>query len=187
MINNLTNYVNWLKNKNLSFTTIALYERVIKKYGDSLTNTKSIQNLFAKNLTNFQPSYLTLQSEIFKSYTGWLKLKIDWARITRIIPTHQKRYFNTISTEELELLKNARMERSENIWKRNSLILDLLFYSGIRVQELINLKHIDFQHHSGKNSIRILGKGNKVRDVFLPIWLTVKFEPNNSDYFFLTS
>jgi site-specific recombinase XerD len=183
---NLHRYINWLKNKNLSPTTISLYERVIKKYGDKLTNTKSIQNLFQRNLTQFQPSYLTLQTEIFKSYTGWLKLKIDWERITRIIPTHQKKYFNTISTEELALLKKTRIEKNQLIYQRNSLILDLLFYSGIRVQELINLKHADFQPNSGRNSIQILGKGNKMRYVFLPIWLTIQFEPNNRDYFFTT-
>jgi hypothetical protein len=69
-MNNLTKYLNYLKNKNLSLTTIALYERVIKKYGDQLTSTSSIQSLFTKNLTKFQPSYLVLQTEIFKSYTN---------------------------------------------------------------------------------------------------------------------
>ena len=183
MNNNLTKYLNWLSNKNLSSTTIALYERVIKKYRDKLMNTNSIQRLFEKNLTSYQPSYLTLQTEIFKSYTGWLKLKIDWSKIARIIPTQQKRFFNTLTIEELKLLKQTRIEKNPVIYQRNSLILDLLFYSGIRVNELINLKHSDFQHHS----IRILGKGNKERFVFLPIWLTIKFEKNNPDYFFLNS
>ena len=183
----LNKYLNWLKNKNLSVNTISLYERVIKKYGESLFSTKSIQRLFEKNLNNFQPSYLTLQTEIFKSYTGWLKLKIDWSKIARIIPIHQKKFFNTISIKELELLKQTRIEKSLAIHKRNSLILDLLFYSGIRVNELINLKHSDFKHNSGRNSIRILGKGNKERQVFLPIWLTIKFEKNNPNYFFLNS
>jgi site-specific recombinase XerD len=66
----LNKYLNYLKNKNLSPTTIALYERVIRKYEEKLANTNSIQGLFEKNLSNFQPSYLTLLSEIFKSYTG---------------------------------------------------------------------------------------------------------------------
>ena len=186
-MNNLTNYLNWLKNKNLSSTTISLYERVIKKFGDKLVSTKSVQNLFIKNLANYQPSYLTLQTEIFKSYTGWLKLQIDWERITRIIPAHQKRFFNTISIEELELLKQTRVEKNESIWKRNNLMFDLLFYSGIRVNELINLKHSDYQHNLGKNSVQILGKGNKFRYVFISPWLTEYFQPNNNDYFFLTS
>ena len=186
-MNNLNKYLNWLKNKNLSLTTIALYERVIRKYSDKLSNTNSIQQLFTKNLTNFQPSYLTLLSEIFKSWTGFWDLKIEWEKITRIIPVYQKKFFNTITIEELELLKKTRIEKNFLIHQRNSLILDLLFYSGIRVNELINLKHSDFRHNSGRNSIRILGKGNKERWVFLPIWLTIKFEKNNSDYFFLNS
>jgi len=180
---NLTKYLNWLKNKNLSPTTISLYERVIRKYGDKLIDTKSIQRLFEKNLIGYQPSYLTLQTEIFKSYTGWLKLRIDWEKITKIIPTHQKKFFDTISIEELELLKQTRIEKNFTIYQRNSLILDLLFYSGIRVNELINLKHSDFRH----DSITILGKGNKVRYVFVTPQIVIKFEPNNPDYFFLNS
>ena len=125
--------------------------------------------------------------EIFKSYTGWLKLKIDWEKITRIIPTHQKKFFNTLGVEELSLLKQTRIEKNPLIYQRNSLILDLLFYSGVRVNELINLKHSDFHHNSGRNSIQILGKGNKFRYVFLPIWLTIQFEPNNNSYFFTTA
>jgi len=58
-----------------------------------------------------------------------------------------------------------------------------LFYSGIRVNELINLKHSDFRH----DSITILGKGNKVRYVFVTPQIVIKFEPNNPDYFFLNS
>lgn len=176
-----------MRNKNLSVTTIALYERVIRKFGAKLNNTKSIQDLFAKNLTNYQPSYLTLQSEILKSYTGWLKLKIDWERITRIIPDQQKKIFNTLTIPEFELLKNTRIEKSLLIYQRNSLILELLLYSGIRVNELTNLKHSNFQHNSGRNSVQILGKGNKFRYVFLPIWLTIKFQPHNNAYFFLNS
>jgi integrase/recombinase XerD len=101
----------------------------------------------------------------------------------RIIPVYQKKFFNTISKEELELLKKTRIEKNLAIYQRNSLILGLFFYSGIRVNELINLRHCDFQ----QGSITILGKGNKVRHVFVTPQIVIKFEPHNSNYFFLNS
>lgn len=48
--------------------------------------------------------------------------------------------------------------------QRNLLILELLYASGIRVSELVNLKLSDFNFY--ERSIKILGKGNKERMVY---------------------
>ena len=58
--------------------------------------------------------------------------------------------------------------------------MDFLFYLGLRVSELINLKHRDYQD----NSLRILGKGNKIRYLPLPPFLVSHFQPYNNDYLF---
>ena len=47
------------------------------------------------------------------------------------------------------------------------LIIDFLFYTGLRVSELINIKLVDYQ--DGK--LQVHGKGNKIRYVFLPPFL----------------
>lgn len=58
--------------------------------------------------------------------------------------------------------------------------MDFLFYSGIRVSELVNIKHQDYQD----NSLKIHGKGNKVRYVFIPPELIKEINPYSSDYLF---
>jgi site-specific recombinase XerD len=51
------------------------------------------------------------------------------------------------------------------------------------VGELVKVKH----HHWQENLLRIHGKGNKVRQVFLPDFLTKYFQPYSRNYLFLTS
>src|SRR4051812_10130342 len=88
-------------------------------------------------------------------------------------------FFSTIDKQELEQLKTVQAERNPKTHQRNNLILDFLFYSGVRVSELVNIRHSDWQ---GK-SLRVHGKGNKVRQVLLPPFLFRKFNLT-SDYFF---
>ena len=66
--------------------------------------------------------------------------------------------------------------------QRNNLILDFLFYTGIRASELVNIKHCDYQN----NMLRIHGKGNKIRYVFLPDFLAKYFHSNKKDFLFKT-
>src|SRR6185369_17274061 len=93
----------------------------------------------------------------------------------------QKKFFDTITEPELTLLKQTQVERSPTIHQRNNLLLDFLFYSGVRINELIHIKHSDWQG----NRLKIHGKGNKVRYIFLPEFLIQHLDPNNPDYLFL--
>src|ERR1700752_3761193 len=76
-------------------------------------------------------------------------------------------FFSTLNNTELEQLKSVQAERNLTTYQRNNLILDFLFYSGIRVSELVNIKHRDYQ----EQSLRIHGKGNKIRQALLPPFL----------------
>lgn len=70
------------------------------------------------------------------------------------------------STDELNHLLNAKGVFPENFeGRRDALVIDLLYQTGIRRAELISLKinDIDF----ARNQIKVLGKGNKQR--LLPI------------------
>jgi len=60
-------------------------------------------------------------------------------------------------------------------------MLDFLLYTGLRVKELVNIRHSDYRNEQ----LRILGKGNKIRYVFVPEFL-VKYFNHSSDYLFLT-
>lgn len=54
-----------------------------------------------------------------------------------------RQLFDVLTYSELEQLKQVRIERSRPTYQRNNLILDFLFYSGLRVSELVNIKHSD--------------------------------------------
>ena len=84
-------------------------------------------------------------------------------------------YFNKISNPKKELylpkfLKNSELDKIFEVCKedtpinqRNTLIIELLYASGIRVSELVNIKLSDIDR--SEKSIKILGKGSKERIV----------------------
>ena len=57
-----------------------------------------------------------------------------------------------------------------------------LFYTGLRVSELANMKHRDYNPRL--RVLSVLGKGNKMRYVFLPPFLANQFNSNSQYYFF---
>ena len=61
--------------------------------------------------------------------------------------------------------------------------MDFLFYTGLRVSELVNIRHKDYANEQ----LRILGKGNKMRYVFLPPFLVQYLNPYSSNYLFTNS
>jgi integrase/recombinase XerD len=82
----------------------------------------------------------------------------------------------------LEKLKQTNTKTSQKTNKRNNLILDFLFYTGLRVNELINIRHSDYQNRL----LKVNGKGNKVRFILLPEFLTKNFDSYSKNYLFLT-
>ena len=100
------------------------------------------------------------------------------------------RYFEY---NELEELFNVS-DLSTNIGQRDRLLLEMLYATGVRVGELVNIKVSDID--SGTRNILILGKGNKERYVIygeyceeiLKLYLKdgrVLLNKKNSDYLFL--
>jgi integrase len=92
----------------------------------------------------------------------------------------QRKFFDTINETELAQLKQAKVEKNPTIHARNNLILDFLLYSGVRINELTNIKHSDWQG----NQLKVHGKGNKVRYIFLPEFLIKHLDPHSPDYLF---
>lgn len=179
---NLTKYLNYLKKRNLAFGTIKLHSIVLLKYKSLNFDTNNIQKLFSQFIIKDEVNYLKTKMQIFRTYCRFQKLKIDWDKISRIIPKLQPNFFDTINEDELAKLKQARFEESNEIYQRNNLAIDFLFYTGVRVGELVNIRHSDYQN----NSLRIHGKGNKVRFVFLPKFLINKISPYSHDYLFIS-
>ncbi|CAH1756992.1 10217_t:CDS:2 [Entrophospora sp. SA101] len=151
---NILQYTEYLQDKNLSANTIRLYLNVLDKFPQEF-NTANLKEYFRTNLKNYQATSLKTQQHALNSYIKFKKL-------------------------ELSLLKETKVEKNLAIHQRNNLILDFLLYSGLRINELVNVKHQDWQ----TNQLRILGKGNKVRFVLLPEFLIKHFNPISPNYLF---
>lgn len=182
-MNNLNQYFQWLHEQNISSETIRNYAWTVKQYGSREINTLQITHFLQTNQEKYEASSLINQKNALANYAKFQQKPIEWKKISRIIPRIQRKFYTTINEQELALLKQARFEQSQVFYERNNLILDFLFYSGLRVGELVKVKH----HHWQENLLRIHGKGNKVRQVFLPDFLTKYFQPYSRNYLFLTS
>ena len=78
------------------------------------------------------------------------------------MPKKEKRLPKFLESNELEILFNTPNINTP-LGQRNRLILEVLYASGIRVSELVNIKIEDIDFY--RKEIRILGKGNKERIV----------------------
>jgi integrase/recombinase XerC len=78
-------------------------------------------------------------------------------------PKKEKKMPNFLQYNELESIINS-IPLDEPLHVRNRLIIELLYATGLRVSELVNLKtnDIDYSNHE----IRVTGKGDKERIVF---------------------
>lgn len=87
---------------------------------------------------------------------------IETSPMTTIVsPKQSKRLPNYVEQKDTEVLFE-HVEFPDN-WEglMNKMILELLYCSGMRLSELISLKESQVDLH--KNSLKILGKGNKER------------------------
>lgn len=166
-INNsdLKDYQLWLEEKDLSIETIKSYLSSVKVFGSKEINTENMRDYIKKHLNKKEPSSLLTMMRNLAQYAYFAKQHLEWERIVRLIPKHQRKFFSTLNDVDYYLLRKARFELEDWVWERNNLIMDFLLYTGIRVSELIDIKLSNFENHT---TLNVLGKGNKARQVFLP-------------------
>jgi integrase/recombinase XerD len=176
------NYQIWLAEKGLTPGTIHIYLKIREYYGEKTLTTPKISQFIQAQVKKLAPPTCQLYLAGLVSYAKFLQIEksIQWTKIQNLIPQQSQRFFTTINQPELLRLKLARFEQQNQIYHRNNLILEFLFYSGVRISELTNLRHRDWEN----NSLRIHGKGNKVRYVFLPPFLTSTFKLGSLGYLF---
>ena len=78
-------------------------------------------------------------------------------------PKKDVRFPRALYLEQIETLFERNKERSDHLMLRDQVILELLYASGVRASEFVNIKIQDIDFRS--RSIRVLGKGNKERIV----------------------
>lgn len=167
-------YLNY--QKGYSENTIINYENDIKEFLEFL-NKENIDNLKEVNYSIVRFYLMDLYNKKFSRNSVSRKLSslrsffkyLHNEEIVKINP------FSLISSPKKEkklpkFLYNEDIEKIFNIpntktvlGKRDSLILELLYDTGVRVGELVNIKINDINYDD--RSIKILGKGNKERIV----------------------
>lgn len=172
-LNAFLNYLNY--ELNYSPKTIISYEENI--------------NYFLSYLTTQKINYLSLNKEDIRGFLKHLDQEnYSNASISQMLSSLRTYYkylikeniinnnpFKMIRNPKLakrlpNFLNNLQIEDLINIYDysnptniRNHLIIELLYSTGIRVSELVNIKIKDINFFD--NSIKILGKGNKERIV----------------------
>jgi len=91
-----------------------------------------------------------------------------------ILPKIQKKLPSFINTEEISLVSEIIDFQDDFYGKRDLLIMEILYCTGIRLSELVNLKETDIDIYS--MNIKVLGKRNKERIIPFPFSLKTILE-----------
>jgi len=157
---------------------VKAYERFLAETGMGIS-PESIKAFLAETKANGMPysaSTLSLRkTAIFqalqsKAFDIRLKAEIREKSKEIKVPIQDRKIYSekTLSESDIETLINA--SRSQENWKGESiaLIIETLAKTGLRVSELCGITLQDCTTTGKFTFIQILGKGKKVRRVFLP-------------------
>lgn len=168
------------------------YLKSVRKYPDNTVNSYlSDITIFKEYLSSLKINYLRIDKDTIREYLkvlgnsnyksssvnrilSSLKNYYDYLEYKHLIehnpfnsinrPKREKRLPNFINNNDYEEIIKKSLERTDFIGRRNTLLLELLYSSGIRISEAINIKIKDI--NMSDKSIRILGKGSKMRIVY---------------------
>ena len=155
-------YLNVETTINSYILDICKYLEYIKKDYDT-TNNKDIYN-YLKYLSDNSYSIYTVVRKIssIKSFYNYLSDEAIYEINLNIErPRFYKKLPHVLSIDEVDKLLDVKLENAFDY--RNKAMLELMYATGLRVSELINLtyQNIDLE----KKIVRCFGKGNKERIV----------------------
>ena len=195
----LENYINYLENvKNYSDHTCTAYKNDLEQYFDYLKNTN--KNLFEnEDFVDYLFSLELAKSTINRKLTSvnnfllWSskldKYKGKTFRKSENLKT-EKKLPNILTSNYINnLIDKLPTSTAKDV--RNKAIIELLYSSGLRVSELVNLKINDVKNDG---SLRVIGKGRKERILpmtdqaykIMTLWLKsnrAEFLKNNDNQF----
>lgn len=161
------------KIKNYSDHTINNYRRDLYSFNDYLTKEELdyfqvdyndiryyLNELYKKN---YHPSTVNRHISSLRSFFKYL-LKENLIKSNPMILINNlkkdKKLPNYLNVHDLDKLFET-VDSNDPLSQRNNLILELLYSTGIRVSELVNIKLTDINFHN--QTVKILGKGDKER------------------------
>ena len=142
---------------------------VANKVNDTPFNCKSetIKNYLYKSFSDKKSRSQARSISAIKSFFNYLIFEgyINESPISNIeAPKQEKKLPVVLTEDEIKNLINS-IDLNHDFGQRNKTIIEILYGTGIRVSELVNLKlsNIFFK----ENIIKVIGKGNKER--FVPL------------------
>ena len=142
---------------------------ITNKINDTPLNCKpeTIKNYLYKSFSDKKSISQARSISAIKSFFNYLIFEgyIKDSPISNIeSPKQEKKLPKVLTEEEIKKLINS-IDLNHDFGQRNKTIIEILYGTGIRVSELINLKlsNIFFK----ENIIKVIGKGNKER--FVPL------------------
>ena len=173
----LNKYLEYLKySKNYSDNTILNYKKDILEYFDFLNREYLSIYTIKYNDIRFLLDYyneinlknITIRRKIsclkgFYKYLGRNNKVLDNPFDYVTLPKKEKKLPQYLNFNEMIEIFNI-IDTSDLLGLRNRLVMELLYATGIRVSELVNIKIDDIDINN--KSIYVIGKGNKERVVF---------------------
>ncbi len=146
--NDLKKYDIYFKNKNIS----NIKENHIKEYLKYLKENNNDNRTINHNISTLRSFYkfLLIEKVIKENPMEYIEM-----------PKTKKSLPKTLSIEEVDKLLNIKL--TDAFSYRNKAMLELMYSSGLRVSELVNVKIHDID--TSNCIIRIMGKGKKERIV----------------------
>lgn len=149
----LTQFINYLKNNNIFNIKEVTYE-VLRKYLEFLYEQKYSNKTICRHISSIKSYYKFLMNNNYIKDNP--SILINSPKMEFRLPN----YLNVIELEKIFSIPN----QNTNIGKRDILILEMFYSTGIRLSELVNIRIKDID--KGNREIKVIGKGNKERIVF---------------------
>ena len=198
-------YLDYLKfERKLSIATIKTYRNDLKNLNDYFKNNDLINltyndiSSFVKSLNKSKTTTIAHHITVVNSFYSFL---LNENIITNnpceniIGPRIAKKLPEFLTEEEVTILLDVKLDTPYSF--RNKAMLELLYATGIRVSELINLRLSDIDLHNA--IIRVTGKGNKERiiplgdiainyiDIYIKEYRNMLLKDKNSEYLFINN
>lgn len=149
--NDLIELFDFCKERKINYLNINKKE--VNSYLEYLYNKNIDKNTISRKLSSLRSYYNYLLNSEIISY-NYFNLIHN--------PRHNTKLPNYLKEEELDKMFSVP-DIDTPLGTRNRLILEILYATGIRVSELVNIKIKDINFDN--RTIKILGKGNKERMV----------------------
>ena len=172
---NLRSFFNFLIiEKGLSKNTVKAYETDIKGFIKWINknNKQSLLNIKESSVNQYISYLFSLKlksssvnrkiSSLKSFYLFLLKKRlIRYSPFSEVISPKQEKYLPaSMSESEVEKLLNSP-DTSKDIEQRDKAMIEMLYATGMRISELVNLKITDIDMN--RSVIKVMGKGSKER------------------------